>query len=88
MSDIQAILALALSLVMFGVKVFALVDCIARSPADVERASQVSKNGWLVILALALVAHAVTWGAGIGLLNLLGTVAALVYLAQLRGSTY
>ena len=88
MSDIQAILALALSLVMFGVKVFALVDCVARNPADIERASQVSKNGWLVILVLALVAHAVTWGSGIGLLNLLGTVAALVYLAQLRGSTY
>jgi hypothetical protein len=86
--EIQAMLSLALSAVLFGVKVFALVDCIARKPADIERASQVSKNGWLVILALSIVAHAVTWGHPIGILNLLGTVAAFVYLAQLRGSTY
>jgi len=86
--EIQAMLGLALSAVLFGVKVFALVDCIARKPADIERASQVSKNGWLVILALGLTAHVVTWGHPIGLLNLLGTVAAFVYLAQLRGSAY
>lgn len=87
MLAIQEILTLALSVVLFGVKVFALVDCVARNPAEIERASQVSKNGWLVILSLSVVAHVVTWGH-IGILNLLGTVAALVYLAQLRGSTY
>jgi hypothetical protein len=85
---IQEILILALSIVLFGVKVFALVDCVARKPADIELASQVSKNGWLIILALAIVAHALTWGRPIGILNLLGTVAALVYLAQLRGSNH
>jgi hypothetical protein len=84
---VQEILTLALSFVLFGVKVFALVDCVARKPAEFESASQVSKNGWLVILSLSVVAHVVTWG-NIGILNLLGTVAALVYLAQLRGSNY
>jgi len=86
--EIQAMLGLALSAVLFGVKVFALVDCVARNPADIERASQVSKTGWLVILALSVLAHVVTWVSPISLFNLLGTVAAFVYLAQLRGSTY
>jgi hypothetical protein len=84
--EIQALLGLALSAVLFGVKVFALVDCVSRKPTDIESASQVSKNGWLVILGLSIAAHAVTWTHPIGLLNLLGTVAAFVYLAQLRGS--
>jgi hypothetical protein len=88
LGQIEMVLGLALSAVLFGVKVFALVDCVARNPADMERASQVSKNGWLVILALSVLAHVVTWPSPISILNLLGTVAAFVYLAQLRGSTY
>ena len=71
-------------MVLFGVKVFALVDCVVRKSQDFVDATQVSKNGWLVILGLAVVAHLVSFSP-LGLLNLLGTVAALVYLAQLRG---
>ncbi|MFL6089458.1 MAG: DUF2516 family protein [Aeromicrobium sp.] len=88
MLEIQALLFLALSAVLFGAKVFALVDCVARKPSDIERASQVSKNGWLIILALSIAWHVITWNHPIGLLNLAGTVAAFVYLAQLRGSNY
>ncbi len=85
MFEIQGLLSFALSVVLFGVKAFALVDCVARKPAQFVDASQVSRNGWLVILALAVLAHLVSWNP-LGILNLLGTVAALVYLAQLRGS--
>ena len=85
MFEIQGLLSLALSVVLFGVKAFALVDCVARKPAQFIDATQVSRNGWLVILALAVLAHLVSWNP-LGILNLLGTVAALVYLAQLRGS--
>ncbi|HKY56638.1 MAG TPA: DUF2516 family protein [Aeromicrobium sp.] len=85
--EIQGLLSLALSVVLFGVKVFALVDCVARKPHQFVSATQVSKNGWLVILGLAVAAHVVTWNP-LGLLNLLGTVAALVYLAQLRSKTF
>ena len=85
MIELQGYLGAALSLVLFGVKAFALVDCVARKPAQFVDASQVSRNGWLVILGLAVLAHLVSWNP-LSILNLLGTVAALVYLAQLRGS--
>jgi len=85
--EIQGLLSNALSLVLFGVKVFALVDCAVRKPHDFIDATQVSKNGWLVILGLTVAAHVVAWNP-LSLLNLLGTVAALVYLAQLRGRSF
>lgn len=86
MFAIQNILTLALSAVLFGVKVFALVDCIARDESSFARAETLAKNGWIVILVLAVVAHFVRWNP-LSILNLVGTVAALVYLAQLRGSS-
>ena len=86
MFEIQGLLSGVLSLVLFAVKVFALADCVARKPAVFEYRSQVSRNGWLVILGLAVVAHVVSLSP-LSILNLLGTVAALVYLAQLRGNS-
>jgi hypothetical protein len=43
------------------------------------------RQSWLIILVLTVVVHALTWNP-LGILNLIGTVAALVYLALLRGS--
>ena len=86
--ELQSLFVLAVSVLLLGVKVFALVDCVARKPVDVERASQVSRNGWLVILALSIAVDVLWWGDPIHPLGLIGTVAALVYLAQLRGSTH
>jgi hypothetical protein len=83
--EIQTVLMLALSLVLFCVKVFALVDCVIRDPASFEHADTIAKQGWVIILVLAVAAHAVRWSP-FGLLNLIGTVAALVYLVQLRGN--
>lgn len=78
-------LGLAASLVLFGVKAFALVDCMVRDAAAFDRADTIAKQGWLVILGLAVAAHVVRWSP-LSLLNLAGTVAALVYLVQLRGN--
>jgi hypothetical protein len=83
--EIPTVLMLALSLVLFCVKVFALVDCLIRDPASFERADTIAKQGWVIILVLAVAAHLVR-RSPIDLLNLIGTVAALVYLAQLRGN--
>ena len=85
--EIEGLLSVALSLLLFGVKVFALVDCIVREPAAFERTDTLAKQGWLVILGIAVAAHIVRWNP-LSLLNLIGTVAALVYLAQLRGSQH
>jgi hypothetical protein len=85
--ELQTILSLALSAALFGVKVFALVDCIARDKSAFARADTLAKGGWVIILILAVLVHVWDWSP-LGLLNLAGTLAALVYLAQLRGSSY
>lgn len=87
MFGVEGGLFLVISLALFLIKGFALIDCVARRPADFTSYSALSKNAWLVILVLSLLAHAVNWNP-LGLLNLLGTVGALVYLAQMRGSSH
>lgn len=83
--QVQSVLTLAISLLLFGVKAFALVDCLVRKPTAFDHADTLAKQGWVIILGLAVAAHAVRWNP-LGLLNLAGTVAALVYLVQLRGN--
>lgn len=68
-------------------KVFALVDCVRRKPYDFEMANTLPKNVWLIILPLAIFID-VIWRDPIGILPLLGTLGALTYLAQTRGSGY
>ncbi len=86
LGSLQSTIALLLTIVLFVVKAFALGDCVARKPGDFDGAATLSKNAWLLILGVAVVAHLVWWYP-LQLLNLAGTVAALVYLAQVRGSS-
>ena len=83
--QVESLLMLGLSIALFVVKVFALIDCIGRKPAAFVAAETLAKQGWLVILGIAIAAHVVRWSP-LSFLNLAGTVAALVYLAQMRGS--
>lgn len=83
MLEIQSAVSLLLTVGLFVVKVFALIDCVRRPRIDFEIRQTLEKNAWLVILGLAVAVHLVFW-TPLGLLNLVGTVAALVYLAQLR----
>lgn len=81
--QVQNSLFQVISLICLIIKAFALYDCIRRKP-DAFGYSM-TKNSWLVILVLALVANLILLSP-LSLFNLLGTVAALVYLAQHRGS--
>lgn len=87
MFDVQSSLALVLSIVLFVVKVGALVDCVARDDSKFMQVGTMPRRSWLIILSLAVVTHIVpsNWNP-IGIFSLVGTVAALVYLALLRGS--
>ena len=85
MFEIQNGLMFVLSLALFAAKGFALVDCVARPSAQFTYIETLPKQTWLVILVLAVLAHLVWWSP-LDLLNLVGTVGALVYLAQVRGS--
>ena len=74
---------LAISLVLFACKAFAFVDAVTRPPAAFAVADKQSKNFWLIVLGLFLAAHMLIW-AVLSILNLIGTVAAFVYLADVR----
>lgn len=85
--SLQGGIALILSVALFAIKAFALVDCIGRSASDFDFSSNLRKPAWLVILGLTVAYHALDWSP-LALLNLVGIVAALVYLAQVRGSSH
>ena len=78
-------LMLLISIALFIAKAVAVVDCVTRPEAKFQAIDTLPKRTWLILLGLGLVAHLVNWSP-LGLLNLAGTVAALVYLAQVRGS--
>ena len=82
---VQNSIMLVITLVLFVVKSIALVDCITRSESSFHLHDTLPKRSWLILLGLGLVAHVLFWEP-LGFLNLAGTVAALVYLAQVRGS--
>ncbi|RNL66283.1 DUF2516 family protein [Nocardioides marmoriginsengisoli] len=73
----MAFLALAV------VKVWALVDAIMRPAAAYLAADKQTKTAWMWILGLALAAHLV-FALPYGLLSLIGTVAAFVYLVDVK----
>lgn len=85
MFEIQNGLMFIISIALFAAKGFALVDCVARPSAKFTYIETLPKQTWLVILVLAVLTHLVWWNP-LDLLNLAGTVGALVYLAQVRGS--
>ncbi len=85
MFELQSGLLTVLSIALFAVKGFALIDCIARRPSQLDYLDTLPKRSWLILLGLAVAANAIFWYP-LGILNLVGTVAALVYLAQVRGS--
>ncbi|AXT86055.1 hypothetical protein C6I20_13245 [Aeromicrobium sp. A1-2] len=87
MFEIQSNVMIILSIALFAAKGFALVDSVARPSAQFTYIETLPKQTWIIILVLAVLAH-LLWWAPLGLLNLLGTVAALVYLAQVRGSSH
>ena len=85
MFEVQGGLLMILSIALFAAKGFALVDCVARRSSQFSALDTLPKQTWLIILGLAVLAHVLFWYP-LQLLNLVGTVAALVYLAQVRGS--
>jgi hypothetical protein len=72
-----------LFLVLAVVKVWALVDAIIRPAAAFPAADKLTKAAWLWILGLTLATHLV-FSSPLGLLSIAGTIAAIVYLLDVR----
>jgi len=89
--DIQYFIILTLSVLAFGMEIYALVDA-GRTRADAfTAAGKLTKQKWLIILAVAVALGFISLpppvGLGQGTLNLFGivaVVAAAVYLADVR----
>lgn len=90
-ASLQFYVVVALSLVAFGLEVYALVDA-ARTRADAfVAAGKQTKNLWLLILAVAAALGFIAlpiWGGGqlgtFTLLPIIAVVAAAVYLTDVR----
>jgi asparagine N-glycosylation enzyme membrane subunit Stt3 len=81
--ELQNSMMLLLSLMLFGCKAFAFVDAATRPAALFVAAGKQTKQFWMLILGLATAVHMVFWNP-IGILNIVGVVAAFVYLADTR----
>lgn len=77
------VLVLVIAVVTLGLKVWALVDCVTRRPDAFVAAGKLTKTKWLAILGVALVLALVIFDP-LSLLNIVGIVAAAVYLADVR----
>ncbi len=69
--------------VLLAVKVFAFVDALIRPTQAYVAAEKLTKPAWLLILGLTVVT-ALVWPSVIGLLSIVGIVAAFVYLLDVR----
>lgn len=76
-------LMLFVELLILGVKIFAFVNCLMYSGESYHAANKLSKTAWAIILGVGLAAQVVLGGV-IGLISLAFTVAAFVYLADVR----
>ena len=68
---------------LLAVKIFALVDAVYRKDAFYVAADKQNKAFWLILLAVFFILQVLLWSP-LQPLNLAGTVAACVYLADVR----
>jgi hypothetical protein len=80
---LPGLLMMTVSLVMFGAQAFAFIDAVTHRPDAYVAADKLTKNAWMIILGLGVVAHMLIWHP-INLFNLAGIIAAIVYLVDVR----
>lgn len=72
-----------LSLALLLLKVWVFIDAVVRRPDAFVAADKLTKQAWALILGLSAAAELLFSGP-IGLLSILGTVASIVYLVDVR----
>ena len=82
--QIENSIMLVVALALLAVKIFALVVSLRFSPEHYRAADKLSKQAWVAILGLGVLANLLLAGSPMNLLNLAFTIAALVFLADVR----
>lgn len=82
-SSPSGLLLWALSLGLLVLKGYAAFDCVQRPAGAFVAFGKLTKPGWLAITCIAAFLQ-LTLGGVIGLLSLLGTVAAIVYIVDVK----
>jgi Protein of unknown function (DUF2516) len=80
---IQSTLMAVATLGVFVLQAWAFIDAVSHRPDAFVAADKLTKPTWLIILGVALVAHMLIWSP-LSFLNLIGAVAAIVYLVDAR----
>jgi hypothetical protein len=81
--EFQGWLSLIVAFVLLAVKIFAFVNCLLFPAEAYEAAGKLSKPAWAIILGLGMVISVLAVGMPL-LISLAFTVAAFVYLADVR----
>jgi multisubunit Na+/H+ antiporter MnhG subunit len=71
------------TLFIFALQAWAFVDAVSHRPDAYLAADKMTKTTWLIILGIALAAHMLIWSP-LNFLNLIGAVAAIVYIVDVR----
>ena len=81
---VEGITMLVIEIVLLAVKIFAFVNSLRFSDEAYRAAGKMTKPAWTIILGLGAAAQVVLAGSPLNLINLALTVAALVYLADVK----
>jgi hypothetical protein len=81
---LQGYVSLLVLLALLAVKVFSLVNCLLFPKEAYEAAGKLTKPAWAAILGLGVAFQVLLLGSPLGILQIVFTIAAFVYLADVR----
>jgi hypothetical protein len=81
---VEGMTMLVIDIVLLAVKIYAFVNALRYSDDAYRAAGKLNKMAWCVILGLGVAAQVVLAGSPLNIINLAMTVAALVYLADVK----
>ena len=81
---LEGMTLLVVEIALLAVKLYAFVSSLRWPDETYRAAGKLNKAAWTIILGLGVVAQIVLSGSPLNLINLAMTVAALVYLADVK----
>ncbi len=82
--QVEGTILLVATLVLIGVKIFALVTSLMFSTEHYRAADKLTKQAWVAILGLGVAAAVLLPASPLNLINLAFAIAAFVFLADVR----